>query len=448
MPYGQFILVRVPGIIAVCTVAALVLGDAGPVFAQEAKSDSVQTRPRPEYDPIGFELDRLFSDTAAVFSGRPASDPEAPRSALSSFDVLPKLELETAYTDNLFLSDTDAQSDLIAKLRPSVRIVSDWDNHSLGFLAKGDIGRHKRAHRENYEDYKLELTGAVRIDEFDSIDVLVNSEHSHDQRGTIDDPGSGFGPTFNDTYKFSANYEHRVPDGFLLRPHIGISRYRYENNGSIDNSDRWRDDYEYLLRLGYEFIPGTTLFVQPRYTALSYRQRTDRNGLIRDTQLLEFLAGVTWDASAVTFLEASVGVLGARFDEPTFKDAAQPTAHLEMTWNMTPLITVTSGLTRAFTPTAQAGLAGTVVTSFEGSVDWEARYNMILGVGYGRQNEDFIDSVPARKRDTNRFDLKGRWLINEYFFALAQLSHMARTGDLPSDELQENRAALTLGAQL
>ena len=448
MPHRQQSSRRISGIAVAGAAVAMLCVLAGDAFAQEAVTDAVQIRPRPEFDPIGFELDRLYTDAAAALAGRPSSDPEISRSALSSFNILPSLAFDVSHTDNLYRAATDRRSDFITVTRPAVRIVSDWDNHSLNFYAKGDIGRHKRTRTEDFEDHKVELVGRIHVDDFDSISAEVSGERSHEQRGELDDPGLGFGPTSVDTYKLGGTYERRVPDGVLFRPHFAVSRYRFENNGTINNADRWRDDYEFLARLGYEFIPGTTLFVQPRYTALEYRQRTDRSGQNRNTQLLEFLAGATWDASAITFLEAGIGLLGARFDDPAFSDSTKPTARLELTWNATPVVSVKSSIARTFSPTARAGLAGTLNTSFESSVDWEARYNVILGIGFGYQVEDLIDSVPEQSRQTNRLALTGRWLINEYFFTQGEVSRTSRTGDLPTDELRENRAVVTVGAQL
>ena len=335
----------------------LLFAFCGAAQAQEAVTESVQKRPRPEYDPIGFELDRLFTDTAAMVKGRTASDPERPRGALSSFLVLPKIELDLTYTDNLYRARTNERADLVTVMHPTMEIKSDWDNHSLQFLASAGIGRHDRTVSEDYEDYKIGTNGVLVVGDLTSINGSVGAERGHEQRGVVDDPGANFGPTFVDSYKFSVGGEHRVPDGVLIRPYFGLSQFRHQDNGVIDNSDRWRDEYKYRLRLGYEFTPGTTLFAQPDYTSTVYRRTFDRNGLRRDTQLFEFLTGVTWDASSVTFLEAGIGFLSANFDDPTFSGETNPLARLELTWNATSLITVNTSIDRTFNPTATTGLA-------------------------------------------------------------------------------------------
>jgi hypothetical protein len=434
--------------VAVAAAFAATLAAGGIASAQDAVMESVESRPRPEYEPIGFELDNFFAVLGSVVSGQPAQDPERPRGPLSSFYVLPKFALDLEHTDNLFRTPTNARSDYIAVARPSVRILSDWDNHEIGLLAEAGIGRHKQTPSENYDDYKLEMKGMLTVDDLSKIDGTAGAERTHEQRGDIDDPGAAFGPTFIDIYKLNGSYERRVSDGVLLRPYLSWTQLQYEDNGSIDNADRWHDDYEFRLRVGYEFTPGTTAFVQPKYTSIVYRQQFDRNGLQRDTQLLELLAGVTWDASSVTFLEAGVGFLSARFDEPTFSDETQPTAHLELTWNATPLVSVNSSIDRTFSPTTTAGLAGTLNTIYQASVDWEAMYNVILGVDYLYRQEEFIDATPSDTRATNRFAVNGRWLISQYFFADAEFAHENRSGDFPSDSLEENSVIVTLGAQL
>lgn len=426
--------------------AGLLLLVAGEALAQLAPQEAVQVRPRPEFDPIGFEMDRLFLDAFNGFSSPAASDVE--RGALSSMIVLPKLETNLIYTNNLFRTTDNPRADEIVEFVPSVEIVSDWDNHSLRFFAEATLGRHNRTPTENYDDWKLEATGTIIVDDFDSVDLLASAERTHEQRGEVDDPGIGFGPTFVLIKKVSGSYQRMVPDGLLLRPYFGISNLDYENNGTLDNSDRDRTDYEYGFRLGYEVIEGTTLFVEPSYTSLVYDRRIDDNGLIRDTQIYEFIAGVTWDASAITFVEAGIGVISGHFDEPTFGSGTRPTATLRATWNATPLLTARSALYRSFNPTASAGFAGTLDTTFEASLDWEAWYHVILGVAYAYRFEEFVDETPKHTRGTNYIALNSRWLVNEYLFAGGQVSYETRSGDVPLDAFSERRVMVTLGAQL
>jgi hypothetical protein len=418
------------------------------VPAQEAVFESVQRRSRPEFDPIGFEIDRLFSGVVALAGDGPPPDPEEPRGPLSSFFALPELELDFVHTDNLFRTPTDERSDGILIARPSLRVESDWDNHGLRFLAEAQIGRHDRNPTEDFEDYKLEAEGRLTIGEFSTASGFAGVEHGHEERGSVDDPGAAFGPTVFDVHRVNLGFEHRVPDGVLVRPYVGLSRFRYDDNGAIDNADRWRDEYEFRLRMGYEFTPGTVAFVQPRYTTIDYRERLDRNGLQRNTQLFEVLAGVTWDASSVTFFEAGVGVMSSNFDEPRFADETRPSANLKMTWNATPLITVNASLDQTFNPIATVDAAGTINTAFEASVDWEAVYNLILGIEYGYLNEEFIDATPARSRSTNFIAANARWLINEFLFTSGEVSRESRSGDLPLDALEENRILARIGVQL
>jgi hypothetical protein len=119
-----------------------------------------------------------------------------------------------------------------------------------------------------------------------------------------------------------------------------------------------------------------------------------------------------------------------------------------MTWNATPLITVNASLDQTFNPIATVDAAGTINTAFEASVDWEAVYNLILGIEYGYLNEEFIDATPARSRSTNFIAANARWLINEFLFTSGEVSRESRSGDLPLDALEENRILARIGVQL
>lgn len=413
-----------------------------------ARADSVEYRPRPEFDPLGFELDRLFTDAVALGEGKSAADPEAPRGALSSFVVLPRFELETFHTDNLFRTADDTVSDFVTVARPGVRIESDWDNHALGFQASAGIGRHRDFAREDFEDYRVALNGAVTVDEFSTVSGLVTTERNHEQRGTLDDPGQAFGPTFYNVHRLELAAERRVPDGVLIQPSYKLWRYRFEENGDLNNTDRDRDEHLFTLRLGFEFVPGTTVFVQPHIRDLDYRLPFDRSGVNRDAQVYEFLVGATWDTSPVTFLEAGIGYIDSRFDDEAFDDVSKPSALLKLIWNATPLLTLNSGLHRLFEPTTEAGYSGTLKTIFDIGLDWEARYNLLVGVGYSYLDEEFLDSTPNQERQSHTVEMNARWLINEYFFALGRASHETRSGESSFDSLDETKLLVSIGGHL
>ena len=77
------------------------------VSAQTAEQDSVQNRSRPDFDPIGIELDEFLGLVGLVS----AKTIEQKSSPLSSFVVKPSFGVTGIYDSNIFLTEQNAVGD-------------------------------------------------------------------------------------------------------------------------------------------------------------------------------------------------------------------------------------------------------------------------------------------------------------------------------------------------
>lgn len=131
---------------------------AFPAFAQTAKEDSVAKRARPDYDPLGIESRDLLARMGI------ATNP-----VTGSFLIFPVFNVGLEYDDNIFRIETDERSDKILRLKPSIKVQSDWDNHSLAFRAGASIGRYQDNGSEDFEDYNFGVSGRLDLSERTSV---------------------------------------------------------------------------------------------------------------------------------------------------------------------------------------------------------------------------------------------------------------------------------------
>src|SRR5258708_24184918 len=84
---------------------------AGAALAQDEvqRGDTVTTRPRPDYDPLGIRL--------------------------GSFLLFPQFGLQESFDSNIFATQNAAKGDFITSLDPSLDLRSNWNNHALNFHA-------------------------------------------------------------------------------------------------------------------------------------------------------------------------------------------------------------------------------------------------------------------------------------------------------------------------
>lgn len=396
-----------------------------PAFAQTAKEDSVAKRARPDYDPLGIEsrdlLDRLGIATNPV---------------TGSFLIFPKVDMGTAYDDNIFRIEEDERSDTIFLFRPSVRVKSDWDNHALNFNAGGDIGRYNSNTSEDYEDFNLGTSGRLDLSERTNVGGGVAFAKVHTARSSPDDSGLGVPLTesFETKYNLSAAFKGER-FSFLYKGKASILDFR--DAGPVNNDDQDRSEYETSLRAGYEFVVGTTLFVEPSYNIVDYKDAIDDGGLQRSGSGYEVLAGFSWDVSGVTFLELGAGFLEQKRDDTLLKTISGVSFSGDLVWNATDLVTITSGLSRDVKETTIEDATGILDTEWNLEVDYDPLENLIFNIGGSVTNEKFEGA--SREEDTIKFKFGAKYLIHPNFVTELKYRFEKRDSNEIGESYKDNR---------
>ena len=158
----------------------------------------------------------------AVGAGAPAFSQGAGTEALGTpvgaFILYPSLTLGTEYNDNIFATDGNEEDDIIFRIRPQVLVASDWDNHSLQFLAEGDLARYVDNSSEDTSGYRFLSDGRVDIlrDTFATLNAGVTQ--TFEERGSADDV-NGEEPTNRCAGKWDASHGIREHYGRSARAH-------------------------------------------------------------------------------------------------------------------------------------------------------------------------------------------------------------------------------------
>jgi hypothetical protein len=426
-------------------VFALAVGAAGLAHGQTerdgtAKDDAVRNRPHPLPGPVGIELDEILGHIGLLS----ASTVENKSSPLSSFLVHPKAEAEVRHETNLYYEKDNPVADQTAVLRPELAIVSDWANHDFKFGAGGEIGIHRRASSEDYQDAFVGLDG--RIDVTDELRAYAGArlERRHESRGRPDDPGRAVDPIvdYAQLYKLGGEYK---PDRFLFRGDLSTTVLSYVDSAGFDGGERDRQDYNAALRLGYELLPGTTSFIEQRANLIDYRRDVDAFGFRQGAHGYETLAGATWHISGVTFAELAAGYLLEEYDEGRFQPVKGPTFSATITWNATDLMTLTANGARTIEETASAEASGIFVTSANVAADFELRYDLILTLAVRYRNEDTrgLD----RKEDVVGAFLEASYRLDPNLYASFRFDHSQRFSAERLREYSAETVSTRIGVQ-
>ncbi len=406
--------------------AALFLAWANPSPAQTALEDSVEKRGRPDYDPIGIIV--------------------GPR---DSFLLFPKFTLSAEHTDNLFATQDDTTSDQALIFEPAFKYQSDWVNHALSLAGKAVRTKYLENAEENSLDYELNLGGQLDVAQGSTINGNFGFQRKHTARGDPDDPAQTRPTVFHvGTLNAAGVYN---PDVILLRLDLRGEKFDFRDVGTANNDDQDRLEFEARTRVGYEWVPGSTAFVEGAYNFRDYREEVDDAFFKRSSDGWEILLGNTLDLSGVTFAELGLGYRRQVFDDPISADKALgPTQGFSfkgrMVWNPTDLLTIAAETRRKVNDTTVEGAASAFTSSFELKADYEMLENLI----FNAQGNFDIESFDGIDREDNVLTLKfgARYLLGPNLVAAAKYEFRDRDSEVVDGSFTTNTFRISITVQL
>jgi hypothetical protein len=409
-----------------------------------ALEESVQRRPRPEFQAIGMQLDDAITEVGQLLTERKDRDYRPRHERTGSFQVYPKIEGTLEFTDNLYRRETNKVADQIVKIAPSVLVQSEWANHMLYFNTGALSARHVDTASENYLNWFVGTGGRLDIEEDEYLNGNLRFAREHEQRGSADDVGLPE-PTPYANYTGDLAYTRRG-SSIYNRVAYTFNRYDYDDVGTTNNDDRDRNEHELAWRIGWEDVPGMVYYVEPSVNTRIYDQERDDNGLQRSSHGWRLLAGINWDVSGVSYAEAGVGYMSQYYDDASLDTIAGWSVNGKYVWNTTELVTMTAEAQRSINETTQVGASGILATRLGFTIDYEAFYNVILDAKLVWRNDEY-EGI-NRSDDIWGISFGTRYLISENYYGLLRLSHDERESNQRNSGYTDNRIILTLGAQI
>lgn len=387
------------------------------------RGDTVATRARPEYDPLGIRA--------------------------GGFLVFPQFTVEETYNDNIFATGGNKTDDFITSLRPEMTIESNWSRHAFAIAGGGDFGIYAQNDRENYQDWFAATDGRVDLTRDAAIYLGGGAARRHEDRGSPDSPTDAKEPTIYYNYNAFARYDQTL-NRFSITVDGVFDRLDYDNTpaiggGDVRNNDRDRNVYSAPIRFGYEITPQYEAFVRAVPNLRRYDQTPDAGGLDRDSWGYSVAGGLSLDFGGLTFGEVYAGYLQQFYDDSDLGTTNAPTFGGALTWNAATLTTLNVGVERTVQETTAAGASSYISTSGGLTIDHELLRNVILTARGTVTNNDY--------QDINRTDwyyIAGasvRYLLNRNLYATAGYTFRHRTSDADNN-FDQNLFRIGLQTQL
>jgi hypothetical protein len=291
---------------------------------------------------------------------------------LGGFRLFPTLDLGTTYDDNIYLTQTQKQGDLVFQEEPGFLLKSQWQRNELDLYGAMTAFQYVTNTSEDHIDGTVGGNG--RLDVWQGTDISGGASYSilhlaNSSPLLIDVPThpSQFAQT-----AANAAFTYQ-PYHFGFSAGVNFTRYDFDptqfTGFSVNNSDLDENIYNPYLKLFYEFSPGYSVFVRGDYNAQVYDQTRDRNGLRRNSDGDSINAGLQMKVTPLVSGQVFAGYLQQRYEAP-FGNVSGVDFGANVDWTPTAFWT--------FHLTASRSLNETIIASASTEDDEMAR----LGVDY------------------------------------------------------------------
>lgn len=372
-----------------------------------------------------------------------------------SFMLHPGVQLAAEFNDNVFYTLRDEQSDTIYHIRPYISAQSTWSRHSLNVKLAADFGIYNDRNFLNYQDYFLTAEGRLDVKNRSYLSYgaqLLRLHEGRNNRGAQ----QGYEPTVYHLYGLNIGYDHtfnRLALGGLLT----WKKLDYENavslvEGVIDNQDRNRDGFSWMLQAGYQFRSDMQAFVSYTGYDVNYQEQYDRNGYDRSGNGYSVKAGLNFTLTGKLNGDVNVGYYDRGYDDPLLPNTNGWGAGAGLQWTPTYLTTVYGRIDTSIQDTTYRNASGYLSTLYSLRVDHELTRFVQLNAFASFSNYDYqlIDGALLDTRDNDkytRYGIGASWFINRHLFLNASYAHQKLKSNLPNDGYDANMIWLTLGIE-
>jgi hypothetical protein len=344
---------------------------------------TVQSRVRPEYDPLGIRVDTLM--------------------------IKPLLSESIGYDNNIFGGPAPHGAWEIAT-RPSVLLSTDnSDGGAAMFVSASDV-RYLGEPSQNRTDGAAFLGGTIDLGR-DKLTLGGGYLAQHEDRTELDalpsDRPVGFAVA-NARVAYAA-----VFGAFTATPSIDLNRWRFDNTTilgvPISEAARDRTTAQAALNLRYNWMSGRDLLLVTRVLDTHYDDPAPGLASNNSTSW-QMLLGADYDDDTVWRYRILVGGEYRQSASAAVASQSTPIAEAEITWSPSGLTTVRATAIRGIEDAAQTGLSSYTYTRAKLTVDHEYLRNVLLNASATVQQATFNQT--GGQQLGIGFGAGATWLVN------------------------------------
>jgi hypothetical protein len=363
---------------------------------------TVATRPRPDYDPIGMRLGDFF--------------------------WFPHGEVDELYNSNIFALPSPT-NDYITVLQPGFDLLSSLPRNAINLHAGAAAQFYARDPTQNTASGFVSADGRLDVDAQSGFFGNAQVAHLYIPRTSPNSPGNAAEPETYNTQTAAFGYRQL---GLRLgyEANLGVVAAQYNpiplvGGGSASQSTSNSIIPQATLRVSYELIPDYRAYVRASGSVYNY-PNTLPGGVSFNSTVYRADAGLEILPRHLIFGEVYVGYLTQSFQSSSLPSTSTPDFGAHLVWNVTRLTTLNFNALRTFqttNPTSGTG-AGYLQSVVTASADHELRHNILLNAYAGFENDDYQGTSRADNIFSGGAAI--RYLVNRKLFLVGSYSYQRR----------------------
>lgn len=411
------------------SLVALLLAGADVAIAQEGddffrrdRYESVRDRYQEDFDPEPLRLGAFVSDS--------------------------RLEVGVQSNDNVFADAADEESDVIARIAPTVNLTSDWSRHEIGVRGEAEHLEYTDFDSESRTNLRGELRGRIDVTREFDVSARVFASDETEQRYSVASLD-----VFEEPVSFQtagARFDARLRrDRIRARTFYQISDRSFDDAQLVDGGTQSQDFRDFTFqqvraRLSYAVTPDIAIFGQAEANKREYDELTDIDGVLtsRDAEGYIFQVGTNFELPSLIRGDIAVGYLEDTKDADVFNDISGTAIDASFEWFPTRLTTVRLDALREVTDPGLQEASSATNSELDLRVDHELFRNILLFGAAGYQEFDFEDI--SRSDEANELRFGATYKLNKRLHVEGYLSRFDRSSSEPAAELEQNILGLTL----
>jgi|TARA_R110001583_G_scaffold120643_2_gene271924 hypothetical protein len=387
----------------------------------------------------------LCAAIAAVSSSAYAVEPNG-ISLGSGVTFLPAVELTVSDDSNIYkLPDETKVDSTVTRLKPSFGIQADLGATQLTAGYVLEKGMYTNDSDDNYVDHRLSASSKSELTSRSEVDFNLNYNIVHDDRGSGTVEGNAAIATEPDTYDetvVGAAYIYGSDSAMLnVKPYAEYYNKHYTNNKDLGTADRNYTKIKLGTLLSVNVSSATKALVEVRSSNISYEEDS-AVAQEREGNLMNLLAGASWDITGKTTGEVKLGALKRSFDDSAIDDDTRFAWEAQLTWNPRSYSTVTFLTQQTANETSGPG---TYIASQYSLVSWDHEFSPFVSVvlDASLSNDEYVDDTAGREDEVVSYGVTGVFSPSKMLDIKASLKDESRDSNISG--LDYDRQIIMLG---